>query len=183
MLRYRRRREASFFAINCRRGFDQYVRSIRQMQIEHPIRRRDRSPTKILLLPRHFARREVDRNEFLAHFRSIQMIAHDDGAPWSIWQSARKVNLFRRHTVARSIKMHRSTADTSRTAVYKLTTRNRREILRRSFRDIRITPQELTRLRINPDQTFTQKLYVLFAARTLHDDRRRITSIIATRHG
>src|ERR1700741_1340069 len=60
--------------------------------------------------------------------------------------------------------------------------RDRREILRRSFCDVGITPEELSRLCIDADETFAQQLHILSAPASLDHNRRRITSLIAARY-
>src|SRR4030095_14838925 len=66
-------------------------------------------------------------------------------------------------------------------AVHIITTGNRREKLRWSLSNLLVAPEELTRLRIDSDDTFLQKLHVLFAAGRLNDNRRRIACWVATR--
>src|SRR6185369_8238786 len=58
-------------------------------------------------------------------------------------------------------------------------TRDRRENLRRTFDHFLVAPEELTSLRVDSDESLAQKSYVLFATAALHDNRRRITRLVA----
>src|SRR6185369_7360236 len=110
------------------------------------------------------------------------MTADDHRAAEAVRQTAREINLFREHTVAVRFQMNGATTDAECAAVHVFAIRHRRKILRRTFRNVRVAPQKLARLRINSDESLAQKLYVLFATRSLHDDRRRVTRRIAARH-
>src|ERR1043166_4800638 len=103
------------------------------------------------------------------------MIANDHRATNPIRKSAREIDRLGHNSISIRFQTNHAAANAERATVNKLTTRNRREILRRSFRNIRVAPQKLTSLGINSHHTLAQELHVLLAAGSLHDDRRCVS--------
>src|SRR6185369_1607041 len=141
-----------------------------------------RTHAEVLGVPFHLPCCELNRDQSAHGLRAVKIVADQHCPAETVGESAFEVNLLCGDSAALRFQTNESAANTKRATIHIRVARDRRESLRGAFDNFLVAPEELTRLRIDSDDAFAQKLYVLFAPTRLHDDRRRVTCRVATRN-